>query len=316
MREMRKLTAILCVILGFILQSWGFYAHRLINKMACLSLPEELKITFRTHIQYLSDHAIDPDKRCYIDTLEPEKHYIDLEDLEGIKEQKIVSWSQANALWGLERMRKAGVIPWQINNSYYQLKKAFENENLARALKVAAELGHYIADSHVPLHTTKNYNGQLTNQRGIHALWETKIPEMFAESYNYFVGKAFYVENPLEMAWSIVHESHKLVDSVLKLEKELTESMSMDKKYAFVTRKGQINRNYSDSFVKKYHELLDGMVEKRLRQSILLTASFWYTAWIDAGSPKFEPTFDLMSSNDTLIIDMNTQKIKGRTEWH
>ena len=40
-------------------------------------------------------------------------------------------------------------------------------------LRTAADLGHYLADAHVPLHTTGNYNGQRTNQTGIHALWET-----------------------------------------------------------------------------------------------------------------------------------------------
>jgi hypothetical protein len=38
-------------------------------------------------------------------------------------------------------------------------------------------LGHYIGDAHVPLHTTSNYNGQKTNQHGIHGLWESRIPE-------------------------------------------------------------------------------------------------------------------------------------------
>ena len=35
-----------------------------------------------------------------------------------------------------------------------------------------ADLGHYLADAHVPLHTG-NYSSQRTNQTGIHALWET-----------------------------------------------------------------------------------------------------------------------------------------------
>lgn len=308
--------AVLVICIGLFFQSWGFYAHKLINKMACLSLPEDLSALFRIHIQYLTDHAIDPDKRCYIDTLEPAKHYIDLDELEGIENFKTITWSEANAIWGTQRIRQTGIIPWQIYNSYNQLKKAFENRNLSRALKIAAELGHYISDSHVPLHTTKNYNGQLTNQRGIHALWETKIPEKYAESYNFFVGRAFYIKDPLDMAWKIIHDSHRLVDSVLHLEESLTNSMSPDKKYAFASRRGQLNRNYSDIFVKKYHDNLNGMVERRLRQSILLTASFWLTAWIDAGSPNFEKNYEQISSQDTLNINIDVQKTKGRVEWH
>jgi hypothetical protein len=31
--------------------------------------------------------------------------------------------------------------------------------------------------------------------------------------------------------------------------------------------------------------MLNGMVERRMRQSIFSIASFWYTAWVNAGQP-------------------------------
>ena len=94
-------------------------------------------------------------------------------------------------------------------------------ENFDRILSLSSDLGHYIADAHVPLHTTENYNGQLTNQKGIHGFWESRIPEISAEEYDYLLGTAVYVADPLKEAWRIVKESNSAVDSVLKFEKEL-----------------------------------------------------------------------------------------------
>ena len=38
-----------------------------------------------------------------------------------------------------------------------KLTKAFQNKDIERILKYSAEIGHYIGDAHVPLHTTENY---------------------------------------------------------------------------------------------------------------------------------------------------------------
>ena len=42
--------------------------------------------------------------------------------------------------------------------------------------------------------------------------------------------------------------------------------------------------------------MLDGMVERRMRESIYAIASFWYTAWVNAGQPDLKSlvnkTFD------------------------
>ena len=66
---------------------------------------------------------------------------------------------------------------------------AFIEKDSDKILKYSADLGHYIADAYVPLHTTENYNGQLTGQKGIHAFWESRLPELFSEDYNYLVDK-------------------------------------------------------------------------------------------------------------------------------
>jgi hypothetical protein len=153
-------------------------------------------------------------------------------------------------------------------------------------MKNSAELGHYIADSHVPSHANSNHNGQFTNQRGIHGFWESRVPELLAEKeFDFFIGKAAYISNPLEFAWARVLESAKAADSVLQFEKELTQQFGSDQKYAFENRNGVLVRQYSSAFTIAYNKKLDGMIERRMRQSIFAVASFWYTAWVNAGQP-------------------------------
>ena len=167
-----------------------------------------------------------------------------------------------------------------------RLTKAFKEKNFSSILKNSTELGHYIADAHVPLHATENHNGQLTGQKGIHGFWESRVPELLAEKrFDFFIGKAQYIKDPENFIWERVLESAKAADSVLKFEKELSIQFPGDKKYAFEERNNILIKQYSSDYTIAYNKMLNGMVERRMRQSIFAIASFWYTAWINAGQP-------------------------------
>lgn len=307
----------LLLVTPLLLGSWGFYAHRLINRTAVFSLPPEIAGFYKEYIDYITEHAIDPDKRCYIDTLESPRHFIDLEDLiEESIDSIPIHWSQAVEKFTERKLRAVGIIPWQIERSYVALREALYQKDLRRILRHSADLGHYIADAHVPLHTTRNYNGQYTNQVGIHAFWETRLPERFSQEYNLWVGKARYIPSPLDEAWIIVRESNQLLDSVLGLEKELDSRYPRDRKYAYVLRNNVLQRNYSESYTQDYHRLLDGMVERRMRASIIQIANFWFSAWTDAGRPDLSDLLQEAPALDTIRSPLPGQRILGRQEWH
>ena len=156
-------------------------------------------------------------------------------------------------------------------------------------MKNSAEIGHYIADAHVPLHTTSNYNGQKTNQNGIHGFWESRVPELLAENeFNFFIGKASFIKDPTSYIWKVIKESNQAVDSVLYFEKTLTNEIEEPFKFSFENRNGKIIKQYSSNFTKRYSLKLNGMIERRMRQSIFTIASFWYTAWVNAGQPDLQ----------------------------
>lgn len=277
----------LSFILIILFSSWGFYAHRMINEAAVFTLPVPLASFYKKHITYISEHAVDADKRRYVNTEEAERHFIDIDAYGKNPFDSIpIYWQDAINKIPEDTLRTNGILPWQIHLSYIQLVNAFKEKNTQRILRVSADIGHYIADAHSPLHTTKNYNGQLTDQEGIHAFWESRLPEIYASSYNFFVGKAQYIDAPLLKAWEIIEHSFSLTDSVLIIEKRLNQEFPGDRKYIFENRNNILIKSYSQAYSEAYHQALDGMIERQMRAAIITLSSFWYSAWVDAGQPK------------------------------
>lgn len=310
-----KFNYLLCMLLIVICCSWGFYAHKKINHAAVFTLPTQLAAFYKNHIDVITEKAVDADKRCYVDSLESPRHFIDVEEYEdGHVDDIPIHWSQAVEKFQERKLRASGIVPWQIYFTYQKLVKAFREKNIDAIIRHSADLGHYVSDAHVPLHTTRNYNGQLTGQIGIHAFWESRLPEMFADDYNLFVGKARYLDSPLDSAWAIIRESNALVDSVLLFEKELSNTFPKHLQRSYITRNNILISTYSDAYANAYHQRMQGMVEDRMRKSIQRTGSFWFSAWVDAGQPSLKGKFKAGQNEGT--SDKQQGKIIGREEWH
>lgn len=339
---------------------WGFFGHRLINRVAVYTVPTEMIAWYKPYIDYLADHAVDPDKRRYATKHEAVRHYIDL-DHWGDKSFDHVprKWDEVLALnvelytlagsdttflikaypyeqWKdslsdhkarLNLVRKFylrqyyeddatipcdsvtklfpdlicdgrstiyiadvfsahGIVPFHLQSMLRRLTAAFKENDLNKVLRTSAEFGHYIADACVPLHTTSNYNGQLTDQLGIHAFWESRIPELFAiDEFDMIVGQATYVNDPETYFWDIVLSSHKEVEKVLGLEKELSITFPSDKQWCFDNRLDKTVRTQCEGFARAYDQAMDHMVEDRFRLAVKSVGDLWYTAWVDAGQP-------------------------------
>jgi hypothetical protein len=267
--------------------SWGFYAHQKINYYAVFLLPPEMMALYKPNISFLSEHAVDPDKRRYAVPEEGPRHYIDIDHYGKYPYDSLPrKWTDAVAKFGQDSLNKFGIVPWHVQTMLARLTAAFKENNFSKIMKNSAEIGHYIGDAHVPLHANSNHNGQFTNQRGIHGFWESRVPELLAEKeFDFFIGKAEYIKNPGDFIWKRILESANASDSVLNFEKELTQQFGNDKKYSFEERNGKTIRQYSTAFTIAFNKKLDGMIERRMRQSIYAIACFWYTAWVNAGQP-------------------------------
>lgn len=318
---MKKLIAgILLLLPAKICFCWGFYAHEQINYIATFLLPPEMLVLYKPNIAFLREHAVDPDKRRYAVAEEGPRHYIDLDHYGKYPFAELPRrWDSAVAKYSADSLAAHGIVPWWIQTMLQRLTNAFKEKNQSKILKLSAEIGHYIADAHVPLHACSNHNGQYTNQRGIHGFWESRVPELLAASeWDFFIGKANYIENPGQFIWARVMESAAASDSVLKIEKKLSEEVGTDQRFAFEERNGILIKQYASSYTISYNKRLQGMVERRMRQSIYAVASFWYTAWVNAGQPDLlalsNKSFTTTEQQefDSLTVQWRQGFIKGR----
>ncbi len=267
--------------------SWGFWGHRYINYNAVFLLPPSMFGFYKQHIGYLTEHAADADMRRYAIKEEAPRHYIDLDQYHKNDSSRIpVQWQDAVNRFSVDSLNAHGIVPWWIMVMHQRLKIAFAEKDMEQVLKLSADIGHYIADAHVPLHASSNHNGQKTDQLGIHAFWESRLPELFAEKqYDLLLGRADYLKEPLPFIWERVYESGAAADTVLGMEKDLSRMFADHERMSFEYRNNRLVRQFSEKYAARYHKQLNGMVERRMRASIYAIASFWYTAWVEAGQP-------------------------------
>ena len=382
-------------------EEWGFFGHRRINRLAIFTLPPEIGSFYKKNIDFITEHAVDPDKRRYASKHEAVRHYIDIDhwgekpfenvptdfdravlkygemyivttkgdtlamtvDLDRIntdrdhgyiapakytlkpklyhaymevlkaqyyKDNKKIErdqlafffeenmYSDIDHVVFVDVFSTYGILPYHLENYYYQLIQAFKRKDIKSILRKSTEIGHYIGDACVPLHTTENYNGQLTDQVGIHAFWESRIPELFAsDTYDPISGRARFILEPRAYFWKIVEESHALCDDVLRIEKELSRSFPNDQQYCFVERLERTVRTQCEDYAATYSDRMNGMVEERWHRAINAVGSVWYSAWKEAGSPNLDDANTSISLSEeekkALENAFRSGNIKGRS---
>ena len=304
----RCVTAIAFFMLTFFVSSWGFQPHKLINLNAIFTLPPNLAIFYKKHSFQIREFAVNADKRVYIDPKESPRHFIDLDKIENT-DSLLIPWYKVREKFNEKIILSKGIVPWQIDNSYRQLVKAFYNKDMTRIIKLSADLGHYVGDAHMPLHTSANHDGQLTDQKGIHSLWESRLPELFVKNYKLNVPEAQYYPDVHKAIWDLINDTHSLAQPLLDIDKKLRTATPQDKVFKLDAEGNVMKTRYntavfSEDYAKKLHEQLNGMVESQMKKAIAATASFWYTAWINAGKP------DLSDLDAPAVTQRNYQALQ------
>lgn len=305
-----KLIALFALIIGFFTLSWGIVGHERINKAAVMALPRPVQVFFYNHIDFITQEASVPDIRKYALKYKDEnpRHYIDLENF-GPIETLPKTLDEATKKYDAKFLNDNGVLPWFIEDVMEKLTKAFKEKNRAEILFLAADLGHYVGDAHMPLHTSANHDGQLSGQKGIHSLWESRLPELFAKNYKLNVPEAQYYDDVHKATWDLIKDTHSLVNPLLEVDKKLRTSTPENKVFE-MDAEGKIvktkynSSKFSDEYAAKLHTELNGMVESQMRKAIAATASFWYTAWVNAGKP------DLSDLDTPAVTQRNHQNLQ------
>ncbi len=305
-----RLIAICALIIGFFTLSWGIVGHERINKAAVMALPYPLQTFFYNHIDFITQEASVPDIRKYALSYKDEgpRHYFDMENF-GAADTYPKTLEEAKKKYDAKFLSDNGILPWYIEDMMAKLTKAFKDKNRAEILFLAADLGHYIGDAHMPLHTSANHDGQLTDQKGIHSLWESRLPELFAKNYKLNVPYAHHYDDVHKAIWDMINDTHSLAQPLLDIDKKLRTATPENQVFK-MDADGKVMKSkyntalFSDEYAKKLHEQLNGMVESQMKKAITATASFWYTAWVDAGKP------DLSDLDSPEVTKRNAKALK------
>lgn len=80
----------------------------------------------------------------------------------------------------------------------------------------AADLGHYVADGHMPLHLTRNYKGQFTDNTGIRSRYECGMIKTYISQIHYAGKPAKEVANADAYIFEYIYTNARFYDSVLR----------------------------------------------------------------------------------------------------
>ena len=305
----RIIVFICCTAITVSLCSWGFYVHETATQLAVYKLPNPLRKFFFSNIDTITANAIRPDKRRNADKTESSKHFIDIENYgNGALVTMPHDLNSAIEKYSWDTLKRYGYVPYQIIIEYDSLVNAFKQKKTDSIIYYADDLAHYIEDANVPLHTTNNYDGQLTNQKGLHALWETTIPELTLSNYNLNSNhKATYVKDKADAVWLALRRAHSLLPEMFDKEKTVAANFPDSSKYVEKMYYGKKTKVYTNAFAKQYAAALTTTINDQLNYSADMVADFWYSAWIDAGKPNLNKLYH----SNKKIIQERRKEIKS-----
>ncbi|MCB0729293.1 MAG: T9SS type A sorting domain-containing protein [Ignavibacteriae bacterium] len=268
MNHKRILFSLLFISVVFIC-GWGANGHKIINRRSTFSLPPSM--SFLNWADSLAAHASDADIRKSTDPNESPRHYIDIDDYpEFIATGRIPQdLDSLIAIHGSSFVYGTGILPFSIMATVDSVKKYFQLHNFQKAMLHASDLGHYIGDGHQPLHITRNYDGQYTNQTGVHSRYETQLINRDSANIYYNFENAVYVPDINGYVFNFLYNNYTYVDSVLKYD-------SIAKSLA---------GSYNTTYYQIYWELAANFTNVLFNNASHIISDLIYTAWVNAGTP-------------------------------
>ena len=258
------------------IRAWGFNGHRFITDRAIDLLPPEIRPYFQANRASVAEHSIDPDTyRTMGFVEEPPRHFLDMDAYGPYPFTNLPrDFNEAVAVRGRDFVIKNGTVPWRTEEVYGMLRNAFRDlatrpysrEDIKLFSSVIA---HYVGDSHQPFHAALNYDGQLTNQHGIHARFETELFDRYRERLKIAPAAATQIPNVRDFMFTTLTDSFSHVDAILAADREAVKGRT----------------HYDDGYFAYMFEKTGPIMEKRISVAIAAVASLITSAWIEGGRP-------------------------------
>jgi hypothetical protein len=273
-------TAAALILLGLTSVSpsaWGFDVHRYITNAAMDQVPAEIRPYFQKHRAFITEHSIDPDlMRTYGVETEDPNHFLDMDGIapdpfDGIPRNEADYVKKV----GAEKAREWGRVPWRVEEVYNRLVTELKRPENGQRISsgtvnaLTAILAHYVEDSHVPFHAALNYDGQATNQRGIHGRFESELFARFRPRMTLTPIVPPPVMQPKDFIFTKLIEGNRMVNDILAADKAATAGREF----------------YDDAYFDAFFAKAKPIVEKRISEAIGGVAAVIAGAWQTAGKP-------------------------------
>lgn len=263
-------------------QAWWDTGHAYLTQQTLQHLPEPLHTFIDRTFPTIS----------YYTYTEPSgRHYIDIDFYsEFTSGQMPRDLNVLYAKYGVSTVNSLGISPWVIANYRAtlttQMSTARNLSDFLTVARTAGEMAHYLQDINQPLHTTLNYDGQLTGNFGIHARYEgTMISQHFGDlSITATPENCVYVADTVDWVLnSIESRTFGYVDDIMAAD--------------------TLARTFGNTGSQPYYASLwnstASFTQSQLQYATEMVASAWYSAWVDAGSPSLGLSGDY--SNDGTV---------------
>lgn len=266
------------LVLSLSLLSWGRTGHRIIGNSTALFIPPEME-QFSHWPALLAYHGMDADYRKNEDPAEGPKHYIDIDNYPEFRSTGRIPLT-LDSVYMLHHpnfVEEQGTLPWVAEATYDSLVSCFVRRDWDRAVLVAADLGHYIGDAHMPLHLTRNYNGQFTGNDGIHYRYESEMLGDYSAEIGFEGDSIGRIEDVNVYIFDIIYRNYPYVDSILAADD-----------YATQLAGNTWSAEYSSALWEKTRSFTIPL----LRDAAFSLTQLIYTAWAEAGKPLMNTSDD------------------------
>lgn len=263
--------------------AWGLDIHRRITARALEGLPVEIRQFFLSERDFIVERSVDPDLWRIADLRgslgpEPPNHFLDIDDLGEPAPYTNVprEWDAFVKRYGEVEANSAGRLPWRTEEIYNRLVAAMRDipsgkapYSASNSQYLAALLAHYVEDGFVPFHAVRNYDGQLTKQRGIHSRFETVLIDDYWTSFALRPVVITPIANIRTYMFDTLVESASLTPAVLKADLDAAQGQTV----------------YDAAYYDRFRAGAGAIAQVRVNDAVDAVASAITAAWVSAGRP-------------------------------
>jgi hypothetical protein len=245
-------------------EAWNEVGHRLSVEKAIDALPRQIKNFYERRQSFLLEHVEDPAWTEPRLTFEVDRlTEFPFEELPENRESAV-------AAYGEDKIEEVGDLPWRVAETHANLVQAFKELDIPAIESLSAEMAYYLGELHVPVNLSKLGDGEPIGQEGLRERFDSRAMEYYGEKLRIDTPTAIYLDRPAEYTISILRKSYVWVDNVLL--------------YDYLSHQGvtSYDRFYYEGLWMRSSSLVSDLIESAARD----IASFWYTAWMNAGKPE------------------------------